>query len=216
MSAAASLTTAAPISIRDQFLAERAILLESTSRARAFKREIARKAYDLSDEEVAKLFLIRCKSLLVPASYGKQAEKVIIRHLGLLPKLNAESGDAFSPTLGRIEIKVSIVPDADWAMRQIRPHHHIDHYLVYAYSIQDDDLYCALIPSAEIYEQVRLHGGVCHGSEEIASANTHNEYSLQLNAQTEKFFRSHASSMEEIASKLARDYVTGTVCDGMA
>jgi hypothetical protein len=133
----------------------------------------------------------KCVLLRVYTSpQSTDAEKIIKRDLELKNAADNNSGDGIKNGI-KYEIKVSVHDvNCKVNIRQIRPHHSIDFYIIVAFNLfggTKGEAYVFKIPANVIYELVVKYGGYTHGTvskngkvnlESISDINTRHEYSL--------------------------------------
>lgn len=133
----------------------------------------------------------KCVLLRVYTSpQSTDAEKIIKRDLEIKNAEDNNSGDGIKNGL-KYEIKVSVHDvNCKVNIRQIRPHHNIDFYIIIAFNLfggSKGEAYVFKIPANVIYELVVDYGGYTHGTvskngivtiESISDKGTRHEYSL--------------------------------------
>lgn len=121
------------------------------------------------------------------------AEKMILRDLEIDSPVDKVSGDGKKGKIN-YEIKVS-VHDTKCMLniRQIRPHHNVDYYILVSFNLLEGDYgeaYVFKVPVKIIYELVAEYGGYTHGTVErngkitpksIIDPEKDFEYSLSAN-----------------------------------
>ena len=118
------------------------------------------------------------------------AEKLLRNDFKIGKPVNTVSGDGMKNGVN-YEIKVSIHDTkCKTNIRQIRPHHDVDFYIIMAFNVFGGDrgeAYVFKVPSEKIYELVLEYGGYTHGTvkrngvitaESIRDKSTDFEYSL--------------------------------------
>jgi hypothetical protein len=118
------------------------------------------------------------------------AEKIIKKNLQINNAEDNISGDGVKNGI-KYEIKVSVHDvNCKVNIRQIRPHHNVDFYIIIAFNLfggSKGEAYVFKIPAEVIYELVVDYGGYTHGTvskngivtkESISDKNTRHEYSL--------------------------------------
>ena len=118
------------------------------------------------------------------------AEKIIKKNLQINNAKDNISGDGVKNEI-KYEIKVSVHDvNCKVNIRQIRPHHNINFYIIVAFNLFGGikgEAYLFKIPAEVIYELVVDYGGYTHGTvskngvvtkESISDKNTKYEYSL--------------------------------------
>ncbi len=127
------------------------------------------------------------------SSQGTDSEKLIKNDLKIEPPKDGISGDGFKNGLN-YEIKVS-VHDANFKLnvRQIRPHHNVDFYIIMYLNIwagKKGEAYIFRVPAQKVYDLVLEYGGYTHGTVKRNGEITANsikdrtkdfEYSLSAN-----------------------------------
>jgi hypothetical protein len=124
---------------------------------------------------------------------SNKAEEIIKKDLKIAHPVNNTSGDGNKKGIN-YEIKVSIHDKKGLVnLRQIRPHHNIDYYIIVSYNLFKTPLGQAAIfkiPSSVLYGCIPEYGGYTHGTVdrngEITSQSVHDtgtdfEYSLTAN-----------------------------------
>jgi hypothetical protein len=95
------------------------------------------------------------------------AEKLIRHDLKINKPLNNTSGDGIKNKV-RYEIKVSIHDKkCNVNIRQIRPHHTVDFYIIVAFNLFEGEkgkAYILKIPAVEMYKLIANYGGYTHGT----------------------------------------------------
>lgn len=95
------------------------------------------------------------------------AEKLIRHDLKIDRPLNNTSGDGIKNKV-RYEIKVSIHDKkCNVNIRQIRPHHTVDFYIIVAFNLfegEKGEAYILKIPAVEMYKLIANYGGYTHGT----------------------------------------------------
>jgi len=95
------------------------------------------------------------------------AEKLIRHDLKIDKPLNNTSGDGIKNKV-RYEIKVSIHDKkCNVNIRQIRPHHTVDFYIIVAFNLFEGEkgkAYILKIPAVEMYKLIANYGGYTHGT----------------------------------------------------
>lgn len=118
------------------------------------------------------------------------SEKLIRHDFNIGNPADAVSGDGMKNGVN-YEIKVSIHDTkCKTNIRQIRPHHNVDFYIIMAFNVFGGDrgeAYVFKVPSEKIYDLVLEYGGYTHGTvkrngvitaESIRDKSTDFEYSL--------------------------------------
>lgn len=95
------------------------------------------------------------------------AEKLIMKDLGISPPKDGVSGDGIKNGLN-YEIKASL-HDAKSKIniRQIRPHHNVDYYIIVCLNVfggNHGEAFILKVPSKTIYKLVLQYGGYTHGT----------------------------------------------------
>lgn len=151
-------------------------------------------AQALSQCEAAELLWEKCVLLKVYTSpQSTKSEEIIKKDLKILKPLNNVSGDGHKNGVN-YEIKVSIHDKkANVNIRQIRPHHNIDYYIIVSFNMDDGEYgtsYIFKIPSKTLYSWIPEYGGYTHGTVErngeitentVSDVNVDYEYSLTAN-----------------------------------
>jgi hypothetical protein len=95
------------------------------------------------------------------------AEKLIRHDLKIDKPLNNTSGDGIKNKI-RYEIKVSLHDKkCNVNIRQIRPHHTVEFYIIVAFNLFEGELgeaYILKIPAVELYKLIANYGGYTHGT----------------------------------------------------
>lgn len=140
--------------------------------------QLARDLINESNEEFAKKAIIQAKEskdllekCLIFRKYtspqSTEAEKLIRNDLNLDKPLNNNSGDGIKNNI-RYEIKVSIHDKkCNVNIRQIRPHHTVDFYIIVALNLFEGEMgeaFIFKIPALELYKLIAEHGGYTHGT----------------------------------------------------
>jgi hypothetical protein len=118
------------------------------------------------------------------------AEKIVKKNLEINNAEDNNSGDGVKNGLN-YEIKVSVHDvNCKVNIRQIRPHHNVDFYIIIAFNLfagNKGEAYVFKVPSKDLYDLVVNYGGYTHGTvskngvityESISDKNTRHEYSL--------------------------------------
>lgn len=142
-----------------------------------------------SDSLLEKCVLLR----VYTSPQANDAEKLIMEDLEISACLDNISGDGTKNDL-KYEIKVSVHDErCKINIRQIRPHHSVDFYIIVALNLfagENGEAYIFKIPSSIIKELVLEYGAYTHGTvikngkickESIDDANSLYEYSLTAN-----------------------------------
>src|SRR5690554_1760123 len=116
-----------------------------------------------SDDILEKCVLLR----MYTTPQSTDAEKLLMNDLEISPPLNKVSGDGVKNGIN-YEIKVS-VHDAKCKtnIRQIRPHHDVDYYIIMALNIfsgEHGEAYIFKVPSQKVYDLIPEYGGYTHGT----------------------------------------------------
>jgi hypothetical protein len=150
------------------------------------RKEAIQHAYD-SDNLLEKCVIFR--KYTTPQS--NEVEKLIKHDLVIDDKVDNVSGDGVKNG-ETFEIKVSLHTSTGMvSIRQIRPHHNVDYYIVLTYNLYESKEGVARlfkVPSKNMYELVVRYGGYTHGTVKnngiITSESVMNseyEYSLTPN-----------------------------------
>jgi hypothetical protein len=98
------------------------------------------------------------------------AEKLVRHDLKIERPLNNTSGDGIKNGI-KYEIKVSLHDKrCNVNIRQIRPHHTVDFYIIIAFNLFEGELgksFIFKIPENEIYKLISNYGGYTHGTVEV-------------------------------------------------
>jgi hypothetical protein len=149
------------------------------------KQQAISQAYE-SDDIWEKCVLFRKYT----SPQSTDSEKLIRHDFNIGDPVDAVSGDGMKNGVN-YEIKVSIHDTkCKTNIRQIRPHHNVDFYIIMAFNVFGGDrgeAHVFKVPSEKIYDLVLEYGGYTHGtvkrngvitSESIRDKTTDFEYSL--------------------------------------
>lgn len=149
------------------------------------KQQAIKQAYE-SDDIWEKCVLFRKYT----SPQSTDSEKLIRHDFNIGNPADAVSGDGMKNGVN-YEIKVSIHDTkCKTNIRQIRPHHNVDFYIIMAFNVFGGDrgeAHVFKVPSEKIYELVLEYGGYTHGTvkrngvitaESIRDKTTDFEYSL--------------------------------------
>lgn len=139
------------------------IVQEMRSNKYAQEKASAKVQAENSDDLWEKCVLLRAYT----SPQSTDAEKLVKKDLQIGPPANSVSGDGRKNGVN-YEIKVS-VHDANCKLniRQIRPHHHVDFYIIVFFNLiggRHGNAHVFKIPSDDLYELVYLYGGYTHGT----------------------------------------------------
>lgn len=127
------------------------------------EKKQALKQANESDDIWEKCVLLRAYT----SPQATDAEKLIRNDLNIGPPLNNTSGDGCKNGVN-YEIKVSVHDTrCKVNIRQIRPHHNVDYYIIMTLNIFGGDLgeaYILKVPSEKLYELIPEYGGYTHGT----------------------------------------------------
>ena len=153
------------------------------------KKQAIKQAYE-SDNIWEKCVLFR--EYTSPQS--TDSEKLLRHDFNIGRPVDAVSGDGMKNGVN-YEIKVSIHDTkCKTNIRQIRPHHNVDFYIIMAFNVFVGDrgeAYIFKVPSDKIYDLVLEYGGYTHGTvkrngvitaESIRDKSTDFEYSLSADS----------------------------------
>lgn len=155
------------------------------------KKHLQEKENALLQAKKSKNLLEKCVLMRVYTSpQSTDAEKLIKSDLEIGDSLDNISGDGLKNNV-KYEIKVSVHDEkCKVNIRQIRPHHNIDYYIIVAFNLfkgENGEANIFKIPAEVIYELVAEYGGYTHGTvskngvvnmESIEDKNKLHEYSL--------------------------------------
>ncbi|MDC6467597.1 hypothetical protein OAW63_01260 [Flavobacteriaceae bacterium] len=149
------------------------------------KQQAIKQAYE-SDDMWEKCVLFRKYT----SPQSTDSEKLIRHDFKIGSPIDAVSGDGMKNGIN-YEIKVSIHDTkCKTNIRQIRPHHNVDFYIIMAFNVFGGDkgeAHIFRVPSEKIYDLVLKYGGYTHGTvkrngvitaESIRDKSTDFEYSL--------------------------------------
>lgn len=140
--------------------------------------QLAKELINESSEDFAKKAIIQAKEsenlwekCLIFRKFtspqSTDAEKLIRHDLKIDRPLNNTSGDGIKNKV-RYEIKVSIHDKkCNVNIRQIRPHHTVDFYIIVAFNLfegEKGEAYILKIPAMEMYKLIANYGGYTHGT----------------------------------------------------
>lgn len=140
--------------------------------------QLAKELINESSEDFAKKAIIQAKEsenlwekCLIFRKFtspqSTDAEKLIRHDLKIDRPLNNTSGDGIKNKV-RYEIKVSIHDKkCNVNIRQIRPHHTVDFYIIVAFNLfvgEKGEAYILKIPAVEMYKLIADYGGYTHGT----------------------------------------------------
>lgn len=131
--------------------------------------------------EASKSLWEKCVLLRVFTSpQSTKSEEIIKKDLKISAPLNNVSGDGHKEGKN-YEIKVSIHDKkAKVNLRQIRPHHNIDFYIIVTFNLSQGEYgtaYIFKIPSQDLYSWIPEFGGYTHGTIERNGEITENSIS---------------------------------------
>ena len=162
------------------------------------KQHAIKQAYE-SDDIWEKCVLFRKYT----SPQSTDSEKLIRHDFSIGNPVDTVSGDGMKNGVN-YEIKVSIHDTkCKTNIRQIRPHHNVDFYIIMAFNVFGGDrgeAHVFKVPSAKIYDLVLEYGGYTHGtvkrngvitSESIRDKSTDFEYSLSANPNADSSTKSN-------------------------
>jgi len=156
------------------------------------KKQAIKQAYE-SEDIWEKCVLFRKYT----SPQSTDSEKLLRHDFEIGNPVDSVSGDGMKNGLN-YEIKVSIHDTkCKTNIRQIRPHHNVDFYIIMAFNVFGGDkgeAFVFKVPSEIIYDLVLQYGGYTHGTvkrngvitaESIRNKSTDFEYSLSANPNAE-------------------------------
>ena len=124
-------------------------------------------------------FLIECKLILNPQSYGARIQNRWIRdHLYEPVSSSLNLGDYTDSSL-YVEFKCSYISNDGWTLLQLRPYQSIHRYDI----LLIDDKYnhtLYKIPKESMEDLIKKYGGACHGTKDSNILNTNIEYRMGI------------------------------------